>query len=458
MPPEQKAVCFAHQIEDDLLLCSLFSTPNCSPTMLSVCSRLVLVLLQLPSCMPFSIRRKLTARSIVGKFGRTQETATRLSVAVPSFDPEISSFVTCSPSQTSTTTSTSSIHLLSLKCPSDGFELLSKQVKDVWEWKDEMLGDGRDFFVPSQKTLEKLQGVLMKDIKGSTDFAISLDECAILSNCARFEILFVISYENKIQSNDCRAIQDQQLDADETLRICVSNAIMAQVEFHQALSDQQRNNKLDQPEHIQEDEHYSTATSTNNDLQNYWNHIKGTNDICHHLCLVASGMAVYPKWPLRYVEFRPFSSRDAHISWQLKRTLELASGSKVQLILQSALASGKACRNVDKVSEIYYLQAGMGHSKDDVEEAKLAAITKAINPVVRDCVEKLLAADQSTQIQKLHTTAMSWSQNEEDATWLRKELHEPTMALRARQTDQNDGVDNAIQELQQDFREWRNTK
>jgi hypothetical protein len=421
--------------------------------MLSVCCQLLLVLLQLPSCMSFSMQRKLTRRSIVGKFGRTKETATRLSVAVPSFDPEISSFLTCSPSQTSTIKS--SIHLLSLKCPSDDFGLFSKQVKDVWEWKDEMLGDGRDFFAPNQKALKKLQDVLMKHINGSTDFAITLDECAILSNCARFEILLVVSYEHLIQSNDCRATQDQQLD--EILKNSVSNSIMAQVEFHQTLSDQQRNNKLDQPDLIQEGETFPTARGTH-DLQNYWNHINGTNDVCHHLCLVASGMAVYPKWPLRYVEFRPFSSRDAHISWQLKRTLELASGSKLQLILQSALVSGKACRNVDKVSEIFYLQAGMGHSKDDEEEAKLAAITKAINPVVCDCVEKLLAADQSLQIQELHTTVMSWSQNEEDATWLRKGLHQPTMALRARRTDQNGGMDNTIQELKQDFREWRNNK
>jgi hypothetical protein len=72
-------------------------------------------------------------------------------------------------------------------------------------------------------------------------------------------------------------------------------------------------------------------------------------------------------------------------------------------------------------------------------------------------VEKVLAADQSYQIQKLHTTAMSWSENEQDATWLKKGLHQPTMALRARRTDQDgDGVDHAIQELQQDFREWKN--
>jgi hypothetical protein len=230
-------------------------------------------------------------------------------------------------------------------------------------------------------------------------------------------------------------------------------------------SDQQRNNKLDQPELIQDEEPpFPTSASTNNnDLPNYWNHVKGTKDICHHLCLVASGMAVHPKYPLKKVEFRPFSSRDAHITWQLKRTLELAfKGSKLQLILQSALSAGKACRNVDKVSEIFYLQAGMMHSKDDMEEAKLAAITKAINPVVDDCVEKVLAADQSHQIQKLHTTAMSWSQNEQDATWLRKGLHQPTMALRAtRRTSDQDGdggVDNAIQELEQEFREWRNTK
>jgi hypothetical protein len=208
--------------------------------MLSVCCQLILiVLLQLPSCMPFSIRKKLLGRSMVGKFGLTKETVTRLSVAVPSVDPEISSFLTCSPSSptstTTTTTTSSSIHLLSLKCPSDDFGgLLSKQVKDVWDWKDEMLGDGRDFFVPSQKTCKKLQDVLMKNIKGSANVAISLDECSILSNCARFEILLVVSYEHEIHqtnnNNDCKAIQDQQqLQLDETTRICISNAILAQV-------------------------------------------------------------------------------------------------------------------------------------------------------------------------------------------------------------------------------------
>ena len=59
---------------------------------------------------------------------------------------------------------------------------LKKDVRRLWEWKDEILGDGRDFFVPKPKTLMTLQQYLLENIP-------NLTECSIISNCARLEIL-----------------------------------------------------------------------------------------------------------------------------------------------------------------------------------------------------------------------------------------------------------------------------
>ena len=51
-------------------------------------------------------------------------------------------------------------------------------------------------------------------------------------------------------------------------------------------------------------------------------HVVGVNDIARHLCKVSVGIAERPSRPGRTVEFRPFSSRDAHIMLQMKRTKE----------------------------------------------------------------------------------------------------------------------------------------
>lgn len=55
-------------------------------------------------------------------------------------------------------------------------------------------------------------------------------------------------------------------------------------------------------------------------------HLQDIEEIAEHACVVACGMGQRPSRPDRPVPFRPFSSRDAHIMLQLKRTLELSKG------------------------------------------------------------------------------------------------------------------------------------
>ncbi len=58
---------------------------------------------------------------------------------------------------------------------------------------------------------------------------------------------------------------------------------------------------------------------------------------------VAAGMAPRASRPDRPVLFRPFSSRDAHIMLQLKRTAEVDSQyPRMKIILDAVLNAGKA--------------------------------------------------------------------------------------------------------------------
>jgi hypothetical protein len=55
-------------------------------------------------------------------------------------------------------------------------------------------------------------------------------------------------------------------------------------------------------------------------IANHMTQIQGMEAVLYHLSLVAAGMADRPRRPDRDTIFRPFSSRDAHVLLQLKRT------------------------------------------------------------------------------------------------------------------------------------------
>jgi hypothetical protein len=153
------------------------------------------------------------------------------------------------------------------------------------------------------------------------------------------------------------------------------------------------------------------------------------------LCWIAAGIALKPIDPTNApIEFRPFASQDSHITWQLKRTAEVAEGATIKKVLQSALRAGKACRNVEKVPEIGLLEDAVLQTSwskaADVDAAKAAVIHKVIEPAVQDYMDAMRASGRSKIIQQLRSTVMSWSQNDEEEKWLRKQLHGPTLESR----------------------------
>ena len=51
-------------------------------------------------------------------------------------------------------------------------------IRRLWEWKDNVLGDGRDYFVPRPNTLSALNQLLREQLQAT--------ECVVLSNCGTF--------------------------------------------------------------------------------------------------------------------------------------------------------------------------------------------------------------------------------------------------------------------------------
>jgi len=98
------------------------------------------------------------------------------------------------------------------------------------------------------------------------------------------------------------------------------------------------------------------AFSTASELERVLVTIEGSHDVCRYLCRVASGMADRPSRPGREVPFRPFSSRDAHVMLQIKRTAEVSKGARVRALFDASLQAGKAARDPSMVPELVPLK------------------------------------------------------------------------------------------------------
>jgi len=233
------------------------------------------------------------------------------------------------PSQSLTTTPPNVI-LLSLQASTD--ERFSKPVKQVWEWKDAVLGDGLDKFVPKPQTLTALQDLLPHD-------------ASVISNCARFEI--VVSCSRGIAVEKCRKE--------------ISRIVLEQARNCKGQTSLFR--KFDRPEDILEDIEEPVDDADVDQVDGFWTIIEGHEAVCRHLCTVACGMALRPSRPGRDVPFRPFSSRDAHVMQQIKRASDISPNPR---LFQAALKAGKRARNENFITELDELrQYGTGNTKYD---------------------------------------------------------------------------------------------
>jgi len=309
-----------------------------------------------------------------------------------------------------TRNSTEHLYHYSLQWTPD--EKISKPCRDVWKWKDTTLGDGRDFFVPKPKTIQALQDFLQEHS--------ALTQVSVLSNCARLEIICVATGGDPLPDL-CRCLVAQVQSND-------SGSILNMLTQAMDIPDRVLRSRLPS----------SNPTKESTELERHWEVREGYRDIVYHLCLVAAGMAPRPRRPEREVIFRPFSSRDAHILLQLKRTKDVARGKDTNNLLEYALRAGKAARNPDIVPELKLLREyGTGDSKysseappEMLQQVVDAVLKQAIEPLVDDFVTSSGMTDDTTSALSLLRQTETLARNPTERSWIRKRLHQPTMDLR----------------------------
>jgi hypothetical protein len=205
----------------------------------------------------------------------------------------------------------SSLYLISLEYTPDD-ERISKPVRDVWKWKDSVLGDGRDFFVPKPKTILALQEYILKHCPAIT-------EISVISNCARFEVLFRTSSDG-----------DTTTDLVHRISRCLAAQVLSSkkgmtgkggtfIEQFSASVLQPFSKSMDIPSIVLDADamtRFENSTKLDgfaSEISSHWTCVQDVEAISRHLCWIAAGIAIRPRRPDRAVPFRPFSSRDAHI-------------------------------------------------------------------------------------------------------------------------------------------------
>ena len=159
--------------------------------------------------------------------------------------------------------------------------------------------------------------------------------------------------------------------------------------------------------------------------------------------------------PDRDVLFRPFSSRDAHIMLQLKRTAEVASSyPRMKIILDASLQAGKGARDPKQCPILEKLRGYDGEGKYSqtappklAKEAAESVVELAIEPSVRRGVDRINALDYSADIVSLRERAKElYDESDVKASKLvGKLLHQPCIALR---NGENVDVENVLAEIE----------
>ena len=344
-------------------------------------------------------------------------------------------------------------------------------VRRAWKWKDSALGDGRDYFVPRPRALKALNKLVVgtkialggdENESGDDDddddddaFVYTVEECGVLSNCARLDFVLVVSGPSMSNGETVAAG-----------RRAVAEALASQLVSYGSIH--KRNAALDGlaslldlagvvdvcPPSIEENAEVSDFA---NELDGVLVTVEGGKGVCRHMCEVSCGLASRPSRPGREVPFRPWSSRDAHIMLQLKRTSEVADGSRVKLLFDASLMAGKAARDPDKVREILPLKQfgtdgryAMDPPKHLIENAVAAATKIAIEPAVERCEAKLLAMESSEAISALRSRVEETLQgaglsiDNELGLAVRRLLHDPIMALREGKSIDEDKIISGI--------------
>lgn len=310
----------------------------------------------------------------------------------------------------------------------------------VQKWKDDVLGDGHDYFQPRVQTLRAFNQVLSHQLwqRQTTTLRRSSEQplqqhqrtrhrqhcqiqAAVLSNCARFDVFVVLQKESRddeeraahnatttnkrIEDDNDDALEEEEENEEqeeEGAWVCraVAHAVLQQVQLYQRAEAQQQvpwkrwarlaGANQDDPSLIYPVSYDDGKNKANDealvDPRDVYRLARGCavrtgpEAVSRYLCLVAAGLpslaaasslssspvanAATVVAPPLASNFRPFSSRDAHVLLQLKRAWEATppSFSRLRALFQAALRSGKACRTPAHVPAIQTLRPYSGES------------------------------------------------------------------------------------------------
>jgi hypothetical protein len=338
--------------------------------------------------------------------------------------------------------------LLSLQHP-EHTGRFSKTVADVWRWKDAVLGDGRDFFIPRPKTLAALQRYLQTYVVDEP----KIDTVVVLSNCARLELLVVIGSSRDNNNNKNQEDEDEESkirggedgtspsSSCSLLQESISHALLRQVQHVQSLRFGPP--PLDWPASIMavvDPRHVDDSSDMDRDmveeLARHWQIYDTMPSILTHWCHVAAGMASRPNRPDRHsndtnnnICFRPFSSRDAHIMLQMKR-LVTGDDTTTKWIVDTALAAGKAARSnaIVRAQRPFLLDSTQPLPRPVAQQVQ----EQVLAPLVDRAMTQWQAKSASGMIQQWRQQALALAQSDEERYWIQRSplLHQATMALR----------------------------
>lgn len=335
-------------------------------------------------------------------------------------------------------------------------EIISKRnvhVQKLKNWKEYCLGDGGVYFDQRPRALKALNQCLCRhlsvrlqeELEEKSDGRIESVEVAVLSTCARFEVLIAVSMQSKSSNNEIKDAT-KNIVKDATI-----NAIINQIQLqNRRLSYRIQKllpfNLMDRPSRIiQVDEHkerkdHKNDVSLKNVIADKFLVYNENDEAIKRMCLIAAGLQDRPI-------FRPFSSRDAHIMQQLKRTVEgtvslknnsegnwteAPSSTFCKIVFDASLQSGKAARSPMSLPILLDLKEqsnGADGPPELSQKAAELAKSMAVFPIADNCISKLKAMQSSSAINEIQCIANSFQ--DEEARKLAKQLaHLPTMELR----------------------------
>jgi hypothetical protein len=335
---------------------------------------------------------------------------------------------------------------------------LSQASLSLKRWKNYCLGDGGVYFDERPKALKALNSQLSKRIASDTSHFCekrntSLIETAVLSTCARFEILVVMSRSKSQEDTGVNS------NIDDAIKDSLVGALAEQIIFQECKKSYFLKTLLpfsvfDKPQRICSNTigRISKSPSTLKSLQTLTDAMKdevmvtvNVENVSRRLCLIGAGLQDRPI-------FRPFSSRDAHVMAQIKRTsdgavqqhsdeksLDTATTTYCKILFDAALQCGKAARSPKAVPILDELRSASNGADGPPELSKAAALSAvklAVNPAVAMCTAKLKAIEATNDILRLREGAADLTRqsgrrlDSAGCAPIRNLLHEPTIRLR----------------------------